>query len=113
MKINAIQLDTYSQNAVSNTASKDYSVLVNGEKYTVGSANHSQNFGSKDAIFNGNTAGVAAKKGYTVLINGEKYVVGASKTALAKTGAKDVILDVFRKLHIPVKKESKHLDVVA
>ena len=43
----------------------------------------------------------------------EKYVVGASKTALAKTGAKDVILDVFRKLHIPVKKESKHLDVVA
>ncbi len=113
MKINAIQLDTYSQNAVSNTAQKDYSVLVNGEKFTVSGTNHSQNFGSKDAIFNGNTAGVAAKKGYTVLINGEKYVVGASKNALIKTGAKDVILDVFRKLHIPVKATSKNLDVIA
>ena len=35
MKVNAIQIDTYSQKAVGDTASRSYSILVDGEKYIV------------------------------------------------------------------------------
>lgn len=113
MKVNAIQIDTYAQNAVTNSASKDYSVLVNGEKFVVGST-HAQNFGSKDAVFNGVANNAATKKGYAVLINGEKYIVGVGKDAIAKTNnAKQVLFDAFKHLPIMPKKADKSLNVIA
>ena len=122
MKVNSIQIETYSPNAVNNTASKDYSILVNGEKFVVG-ANHAQKFGSKDAAFNGVTNNAATKKGYAVLINGERYVVGVSKNAVVKTikggrqaltpGVTQRLLDVFKKLPLAHKTTNNSLNIVA
>ena len=116
MKINTIQIETYSPNAVNNTASKSYSILVNGEKYTVNTAtsnNIAQNASLKDTTFSGNTTALAAKKGYAVLINGERYVVGASKNVINKTSnARQAIFDTFKKIAGRTKSSEK-LNVIA
>ena len=113
VKVNSIQIETYSPNAVNNAASKDYSILVNGEKFVVG-ANHAQKFGSKDAAFNGVTNNAATKKGYAVLINGERYVVGVSKNAVVKTSnVTQRLLDVFKKLPLAHKTTNNSLNIVA
>ena len=111
MKINPIQIDTYSQNTTGNVVSNGYSILVDGEKYTVG--NQQTISTPKDASFSGHTANMAAKKGYAVLINGEKYVVGASKNMMAKTGnAKKAVFDIFKKL-MPAQKTNNNLNIIA
>ena len=101
MKVNTIQIDTYSQKAANNAAAKTYSVLINGEKYVIDAYKNTviQNSTAKDAVFGANSAALASKKGYSVLINGEKYIVGVGKGALAKTsGAKKAVFDIFKKL---------------
>ena len=117
MKVNAIQIDTYSQKAVGDTASRSYSILVDGEKYIVDAVKNTQiqNQNSKDiAAFGANTATVAAKKGYTVIINGEKYIVGAGKEVLEKTNnAKNAIFSVFKKITPHRKNTNKPFNVVA
>lgn len=117
MKVNAIQNDVYSQKAAGNTASKTYSILVDGEKYLIDSIKNSpvQNQTVKDfATFGANTASVAAKKGYTVIINGEKYIVGASKEVLAKTSnAKDAIFNMFKKITPQYKNSNKSINIIA
>lgn len=117
MKVNSIQIDSYSKNTAGNAVSKNYSILVNGEKYIVNSdANNSvaQNVALKDTSFSGKTTDLAAKKGYAVLINGEKYIVGASKNVINKTGnAKFVVFEVFKKIIPHSNKADKSLNVIA
>lgn len=116
MNVNAIQLDKYAQNTANKAVSKGYSILVNGEKYTVGSAvqnTPAQNQSIKDTTFAGHNANVA-KKGYTVLINGERYVVGASKNVIKKSSnATHAIFDMFKKIALPKKNPDKALNVFA
>ena len=117
MKVNAIQIDTYSQKAAGNAVANGYSILVDGEKYIIDAIKSTpiQNQNTKDvATFGANTATVTAKKGYTVLINGEKYIVGAGKDVLAKTNsAKNAIFSLFKKITPEHKNTNKSFNVVA
>lgn len=117
MKVNPIQIDTYTQKAAGNAASKHYSILVDGERYIIDSVKNNaiQNSTNKDiATFCANTATLAAKKGYTVIINGEKYIVGATKESIAKTAnAKDAIFSMFKKLTLQQKNTNKNFNAIA